>query len=213
MPMRFLFVLMLLCAPALAEVKVIDGDTFDHGGERYRVNGIDAPEAGQKCKTAKGKSWACGKAARDYLFELLHGADVRCEHLVRDDYGRMIANCAVNGQDLGHQMVRQGLAWAYVKFSDVYVLPQKRAKSERLGIWQGDARPAWEFRADRWKVARQEAPEGCPIKGNISKNGKIYHTPWSRYYTRTFITESKGERWFCDEAEALDAGWRAPYWN
>ena len=67
-----------------------------------------------------------------------------------------------------------------------------------------------EYRADRWGRVVADAPDGCPIKGNISSSSeRIYHTPWSPWYGRTKITESKGERWFCDEAEAQAAGWRA----
>ena len=47
------------------------------------------------------------------------------------------------------------------------------------------------------------------IKGNIGAGGeKIYHVPGSPYYERTEIDESKGERWFCTVAEAVEAGWR-----
>ncbi|MEL6523706.1 MAG: thermonuclease family protein, partial [Pseudomonadota bacterium] len=31
-------------------------------------------------------------------------------------------------------------------------------------------------------------------------------------YKRTKVSEAKGERWFCDEREAVQAGWRAPHW-
>lgn len=49
----------------------------------------------------------------------------------------------------------------------------------------------------------------CVIKGNISRTGeRIYHVPGQRDYDKTIITESKGERWFCTEAEAVAAGWR-----
>jgi endonuclease YncB( thermonuclease family) len=55
------------------------------------------------------------------------------------------------------------------------------------------------------------APNGaCRIKGNISESGKIYHVPGSEWYERTQIDPAKGERWFCTEAEAKAAGWRAP---
>ena len=47
------------------------------------------------------------------------------------------------------------------------------------------------------------------IKGNIGAGGEgIYHVPGSPYYARTEIDESKGERWFCTVAEAVEAGWR-----
>ena len=100
-------------------------------------------------------------------------------------------------------MVEQGMAWAFLKFSDEYEAAQSRAKRAKRGIWRGPAEPAWEFRETRWTKAAQTAPEGCPIKGNISPNGKIYHTPWSPWYSRTRINTTKGERWFCDEAEAI----------
>lgn len=39
---------------------------------------------------------------------------------------------------------------------------------------------------------------------------RVYHTPDSPWYGRTEIDTSAGERWFCTEQEARDAGWRAP---
>ncbi|WP_444429667.1 sunset domain-containing protein [Rhodobacter capsulatus] len=54
----------------------------------------------------------------------------------------------------------------------------------------------------------QTPPGACRIKGNISKKGQIFHLPGSRDYDRTRIDETRGERWFCTEAEARAAGWR-----
>ena len=57
--------------------------------------------------------------------------------------------------------------------------------------------------------AADAAPGTCRIKGNISWNGKrIYHLPSGRYYAATKINEGKGERRFCSESEAKNAGWR-----
>ncbi len=51
----------------------------------------------------------------------------------------------------------------------------------------------------------------CAIKGNVNSKGeKIYHTPGSRYYDRTDIKPEEGDRWFCTEQEARDAGFRPP---
>ena len=51
--------------------------------------------------------------------------------------------------------------------------------------------------------------QACVIKGNVNSAGeRIYHLPGQRYYNATQIDESKGERWFCSEQEAIDAGWR-----
>lgn len=54
------------------------------------------------------------------------------------------------------------------------------------------------------------APGSCNIKGNVSQdNGeRIYHVPGQRYYAETRIDGRFGERWFCSEQEARQAGWR-----
>ena len=51
---------------------------------------------------------------------------------------------------------------------------------------------------------------GCGIKGNISMYGgeKIYHMPGPKYYWATRINPFKGERYFCSEFNARQAGWR-----
>lgn len=51
---------------------------------------------------------------------------------------------------------------------------------------------------------------GCDIKGNVSQNTgeRIYHVRGQRYYRETVISPRYGERWFCSEAEARQAGWR-----
>lgn len=49
----------------------------------------------------------------------------------------------------------------------------------------------------------------CNIKGNVSTKGeRIYHVPGQKYYSKTSIQASNGERWFCSEEEARAAGWR-----
>ena len=212
-----LLAVLLSARIAAADGTVIDGDTLDLNGTRYRLNGIDAPESAQRCKTANGKSWKCGEAATGALMTLTKGKRVSCETLGQDIYGRDIATCHAGGTDLGRAMVAQGMAWAFLKFSDVYAADQARAQAEKRGIWQGPAQPAWEFRSQEWNAAAQKVPakpagqsrKNCVIKGNISGNGKIYHMPWSKWYAKTKIDTSRGERWFCDEAEAQRAGWRA----
>ena len=49
----------------------------------------------------------------------------------------------------------------------------------------------------------------CTIKGNISSSKeKIFHMIGCGSYNKTVIDESRGEKWFCSEKEAIDAGWR-----
>jgi hypothetical protein len=58
-------------------------------------------------------------------------------------------------------------------------------------------------------------PPGCdpPIKGNVSvdSGARIYHVYGQEYYDETIINPRYGERWFCTEQEARDAGWRKAY--
>lgn len=209
--------LILVAASALAPMvqaqetpRVIDGDTFELQGKTIRLNGIDAPEHGQTCG-----GWTCGRVATEALAGLIEGRKLDCVTQSQESYGRDIATCSTGGKDVGATLVENGVAWAFRRYSNAYAQQELAAKARSLGIWSGrdDYTPPWEFRAARWSDAANEAPEGCPIKGNISQHGRIYHAPWSPWYSRTRINEAKGERWFCNEAEAQAAGWRAPYWR
>ncbi len=196
-----------------AEVRIIDGDTLAVGDVTYRLHGIDAPEAGQTCTTASGSLWQCGDAATAHLIELVDGRSPDCEIRGIDDYDRMLSVCWAGSTELNSQMVLDGYAWAFRRYSEDYVDAELIAARVGLGIWANPTQTAWDFRASKWEVALQKAPDGCPIKGNISNNGHIYHTPWSPWYDRTRVSVERGERWFCTEREALDAGWRAPIWG
>lgn len=189
--------------------RVIDGDTIDVAGTRVRLEGIDAPEIAQTCGRRLFGTWACGKAAARALRDLTFGREVACERRGTDKYGRMLGVCFVDGHDLNAQMVRKGFAWAFVRYSTSYVDAEAKARADKVGIWQGASEPAWDYRAKRWASAETAAPSGCAIKGNISSKGHIYHMPWSPWYGKVRVDLEKGERWFCSEAEALAAGWRA----
>ena len=191
--------------------RVVDGDTLFIGAQAVRIEGVDAPEDGQDCEDARGRAWNCGAAARNALAALVRDG-VRCTGHAFDAYERLLGSCRANARDVGAALVRDGHALAYVKYTDRYAREEAAARAAGRGVWQGDFTPPWDWRRDRWREAGGDAPSpDCPIKGNVNADGeRIYHPPWSRSYARTRIDVSKGERWFCDEAEALAAGWRAP---
>ena len=122
-------------------------------------------------------------------------------------YGRVVAVCRIDGVDLQQTLVRQGLAFAYRRFSHDYVADEGAAAAKFLGLWASDVQRPAEFRAER--SAFGDADPSCPIKGNISASGNIYHLPGSTHYAKTRISGARGERWFCSVAEAEQAGWRA----
>ncbi len=191
--------------------RIVDGDTLEIGSRPIRLHGIDAPETAQRCQLPKGV-WDCGTEAANALAKLVDGHVVHCRGSAFDQYGRLIAVCSTEAEpDINASLVLQGLAWAYTKYSRDYVGQEDLARHKASGIWQSATQPPWEYRKRRWNTAVQIAPNGCPIKGNINRKGEhIYHTPWSRHYSKTKINLSSGERWFCDEKEAISAGWRPP---
>ncbi|WP_420414618.1 thermonuclease family protein [Roseibium sp.] len=193
-----------------ADVRVVDGDTLVLNGERVRLEGIDAPELAQTCLTSSGNTYRCGVAAKEHLQALTRAGEVTCTGAETDAYDRRLATCFSAGQNLNKAMVADGQAYAFLRYSDAYRTEQEMARLNGNGLWAGIAVAPWDFRQQKWQIAGTRAPEGCPIKGNISANGRIYHTPWSPHYARTRINEAAGERWFCSEDEAEAAGWRPP---
>ena len=192
------------------QARVVDGDTLDVAGRRVRLEGIDAPEMRQTCPSPRhaNRTWPAGRVAARELERLVRGRAVTCRQIGRDDYGRVLGRCQAGGTDLNAALIRRGLAWAFVKYSKTFVTDERAARKARLGVWSSTCMPAWEYRTGRWRDGDSKAPAGCPIKGNISRKGRIYHLPWSPWYQRTRIDTAKGERWFCDEGQAIAAGWR-----
>lgn len=207
-------------ATIVGRASVLDGDTIEIHGERIRFNGVDAPESAQPCKNGNGKEYRCGAKSADALAEYLAtSSPTTCEFVERDQYGRFVGNCSrADGSSVQRWLVKNGHAMDWPRYSSgAYAAEQKTAATNKIGIWQGEFQSPWEWRAARRQPI--EAPiaplmststgGGCKIKGNISNKGdRIYHVPGQEHYDRTRISESKGERWFCSEAEARSAGWR-----
>ncbi|MEY3309419.1 MAG: hypothetical protein RLZZ413_3457 [Pseudomonadota bacterium] len=204
-----ILVLCLGAAPALAvtltgTARVVDGDTIEMSGQTLRLIGIDAPELAQPCER-DGKPWACGDWSRDALRTRLSGRDLSCSGTDQDRYGRWLVTCRLGGRDLGQVLVRDGVAFAYRRYSAIYVPDEAKAQQERRGLWEGSTETPEDFRRSDSAV-----PQGCALKGNVSASGtRIFHAPGQQDYAATRIDPAKGERWFCSAAEAKQAGWRA----
>lgn len=212
-----------IVSPALADITgratVIDGDTIEIHNKRIRLHGVDAPESRQSC-FVNGEPWRCGQKSALALADYIGTATVRCEEHDQDRYGRIVAVCFREPDNINSWLVRQGWAVDYQQYSNgEYRGEEALAKQARLGVWRGQFTMPWDWRrgarlsgASGQKQERKsskELPGQCRIKGNISSRGaRIYHVPGGQYYDRTRISTSKGERWFCSEAEARAAGWR-----
>ena len=188
--------------------RVSDGDTIRIGDMRIRLHGIDTPERDQDCTTEHGFPFACGDAATEVLRARVEGREVTCHHIEFDRYDRSVSRCYIDGEDIGQELVAQGYAVAYRRYSREYVADEEAAQATGAGLWSANMQRPEVHRAN----ARQAPPApdpNCAIKGNITENGRIFHAPGQHFYDRTRINEAAGERWFCTASEARAAGWRA----
>jgi len=99
-------------APAViaAEIRVIDGDTFDYGSTRIRIADIDTPEIEGRCAYETELAARAARRMRALLaagpFELRPLASGRDE----DRYGRKLRIVTRGGRSLGDTLVAEGLA-------------------------------------------------------------------------------------------------------
>ena len=94
-------------------LRVIDGDTFDHGGVRIRVADIDTPEVRGQCASERALAQRATVRMRALLeegpFELHRAPEGRDQ----DRYGRKLRIVTRDGRSLGDQLVAEGLAWTW----------------------------------------------------------------------------------------------------
>lgn len=125
-------------------VRIIDGDTFvlllDNNFETgIRLNGVDCPE----------KRQAFSQRARKELSDLIFGREVMVYYDKKDGFGRVLGEVHVGQVNINHEMLRRGMAWHYVKYSDDETLAklEEEARVNRVGLWSDpNAIPPWDYR-------------------------------------------------------------------
>lgn len=190
-------------------IEIVDGDTIhvliDGHDFPVRYIGMDTPE-----NTTEHE--VLGQQASDFNMFLVAGKTVVLyrDQSETDRYDRLLRYVFVGEKFINAELVRAGFAeakeyppdTACADFLNQFMLEAQQA---RIGLWGlvvavPSLTPV---------QSRPPSNTGCTIKGNINSEGvKIYHLPGMRDYNRTIIDESKGERWFCTEQEAVAAGWR-----
>ena len=192
--------------------RVIDGDTIEiEGGLSVRYIGIDTPETVDPRKPVQ----CFGVEATNKNKELVSGKRVRLEKDVSeiDKYGRLLRYIYVGDTFVNLELVKQGFAYSStyppdVKYQSQFTEAQRQAKEQNKGLW-GSCPVATPTPTITATPPTTQQPSSCDIKGNISSSDeKIYHVPGCTSYNVTKIDEARGERWFCTEQEALNAGWR-----
>lgn len=188
--------------------KALTGDTLSIANRIFQLADIEAPERDQTCKTANGRKWRCGEAARSALVRLVGRNTITCTIDNIEANGIATGHCTKGDRDIATQLVRAGNVFAETGFFARLSSVEDEARENRRGLWQGKAERPDMFRAAAWESAKENAPGDCPIKGRIRAKKKLYVMPWMRGYDRIRIRTSRGERWFCTEAEARENGWQ-----
>ncbi len=134
--------------PKPSTYKVIgikDGDTFVvliNGKEQVvRLAHIDCPE----------KKQPFGNKAKEFVSQQSFGKQVSLVHGYKFDRNRrLIAEVILaDGRNLNKELVKNGLAWHFKKYSDdkVYAALEQKARKEKAGLWKDrNAVAPWEWR-------------------------------------------------------------------
>jgi len=91
-------------------VRIIDGDTFDCGAVRIRLQGIDAPEFAGHCRPGRVCADGDPQLSTASLVSLTSGQQVTCQRVDTDVYGRTVALCTAGERDLSCAQIEGGYA-------------------------------------------------------------------------------------------------------
>jgi micrococcal nuclease len=161
-------------------VGVSDGDTIsvllkDNKQIRVRLDGIDCPELHQ----------AYGSKAKQYTSALVFHKTVDVIAHGIDSYGRTLGIITLNGINLNEELVRVGLAWAYVHYSSQYLPLEKSARSKKIGLWTDNKPiPPWEFRHQHKRSMMNPSNKTATIQNSTQNSSTIYITSKGKKYHR-----------------------------
>ena len=123
---------LVLGQPAAAQTAV-DGDTIELKGTSFRLHGIDAPELRQVC----ADGWPAGRAARDYLGDLIGTKEVTCTTRMGELDHEIAAIC------------RPMASTSAPPWSPRYITQEDAATSARRGVDGHRCVAPWQWRRGR----------------------------------------------------------------
>ena len=129
--------------------KVVDADIIMVEKQRVILWAVDAPERPQKCFVGD-LTWDCHGAARQALGELIASGEASCtlQPGAPDKFNRRYGVCTSAGKDVGAELVRLGLARAYVEQGAGYLAQEEEARAAAVGVFQAGAKvdAPWDWR-------------------------------------------------------------------
>ena len=90
---------------------IVDGDTFWMNGQKYRLYGVDAPEAGDKAQCASERGRA--REATEYLQSIMRAGGLRFTNRGVDRYDRILVTVQTNQGDAADLLLKNNRAVAY----------------------------------------------------------------------------------------------------
>lgn len=124
---------------------IIDGETLEVGGKRFKLWGIDAPDARQTCNIRR-RDYNCGRISTTALMDLVAGVSVTCRP-VKGSKG--VARCYAGGYELSEGMIHTGWALAMPRDHARFAPIEKKAAAARRGLWQGEFVMPWDWQAEK----------------------------------------------------------------
>lgn len=169
--------------------RIIDGDTLElNSKQQIRLDNMETAEVNM-----------CGyEEAKEMLEKLALGKEVRVVGKYVDEYGRLLGLVYTDDYLVNLEMVKSG--WARYDSNKTNARDDMKqagveAREKKLGVYG---------------LCRVDAEDKeCLIKGNNREghDTKIYKFPGCKSYNTTKVDLDLGDRWFCSEEEAIEAGY------
>lgn len=143
-------------------IRIIDGDTmevlYQNNPIKIRLEHIDCPE--------KRGSQPFGNNAKIALSALCFGQQVTVYGGKHDRYKRLLA-VIVNDkkENVNQEMIKQGMAWHYKKFSrdPIYAQLEITARNKKIGLWQdANPTPPWDWRKTKHGPSKSKNTRSAP---------------------------------------------------
>ncbi len=183
--------------------RVLAGDKIEVQGQQLYLSGLSVPTTDNPC-TLDGQS--CAAYSKAGLIALIGDKPVTCALEDRTQGSVPTATCLLGSEDLSELINARGLAIMFPENPTTLTDGAPSLNSVSAGLLSLQVMKDYASALATGLLS----PRDCPIKGNIARRtgNKIYHSPGAAHYKRTLIDLTRGEQWFCNEEDAVAAGFR-----
>ncbi|MBC8268780.1 MAG: thermonuclease family protein [Rhodospirillaceae bacterium] len=217
------------------EITVIDGDSIQIGDTVFQLVGIDAPELGQVCDH-EGNLWLCGLAAGSELRKLINLQTMPIKCTIQPQKNALpVATCLIGDSEISDILLKSGFVVAMEESNPHYIAMEDLGKKGSLGIWgskfiqprkwrNGERLPnedrfkgafhstnnyPWKMLKEIFLNKSRTDHVSCMVRGKVLEGSdKFYFSPLDAEFESLKMNPKHGDRYFCGDEEARQAGWR-----